>query len=109
MIPPTRHNYNYYFICNVNNTFNLQVLALQRPKNSFTDGGEWIETVLEEPCRERIQKEVFGRDDFHVKEITCLSVQGRTSILLPELTRRAVVVKYVPVHYCVYYCISDHS
>lgn len=87
----------------------FQVLGLQKLQDSFTDGGTWIETVREEQCREKFQYtkgsngqwtgDFFGQRNFHAKKFKCLSVQGRTSVLVPELSRRSASTRYTTL-YC---------
>ena len=66
-----------------------QILSLQRLEKPFTDRGEWLESVTEEPCRQRIRKDLFSPLDFNVKVKSCLTTQGRTSVIIPELHKRA--------------------
>lgn len=86
----------------------LKMINLQRLEQAFNDRGEWIETVIEEPCRHNIRKDLFSPEDFSVKVMSCLTAQGRTSVLIPVLKKKAAKSKYIQndVEFLYYKCIQ---
>lgn len=91
------HSKNLFILCkNKLLCFNfLKMISLQRLEQAFNDRGEWIETVIEEPCRHNIRKDFFSPEDFSVKVMSCLTAQGRTSVLIPVLKKKAAKSKYI--------------
>jgi peptide-O-fucosyltransferase len=77
----------------------FQVVVLQKLKDAFADGGTWIETAVEENCRVKLRYQLnsdklwegqfFGYEHVRARKLTCLSVQGRISVLKSELIRMA--------------------